>query len=52
VPKSPHIMLLPFSNPPPHRNIAIFWRKSSVRGGFLHDLGQQIAKLPKSLFEM
>lgn len=52
VPKSPHIMLLSFSNPPPHRNIAVFWRKSSVRGTFLRDLGQQIAKLPKSLFEM
>ena len=52
VPKSPYIRLLPFRNPAPTRRIALFWRKSSVRGAFLRDLGQQIAKLPKSLFEM
>ena len=52
VPKSPYIRLLPFRNPAPTRGIALYWRKSSVRGAFLHDLGQQIAKLPKSLFEM
>jgi len=52
VPKSPYIRLLPFRNPAPTRGISLYWRKSSVRGAFLHDLGQQIAKLPKSLFEM
>ena len=52
VPKSPYIRLLPFRNPAPTRRIALFWRKSSVRGAFLRDLGQQFAKLPKSLFEM
>jgi LysR family hydrogen peroxide-inducible transcriptional activator len=52
VPKSPYIRLLPFRNPAPTRGIALYWRKSSVRGAFLQDLGQQIAKLPKSLFEM
>jgi LysR family hydrogen peroxide-inducible transcriptional activator len=52
VPKSPYIRLLPFRNPAPTRRIALFWRKSSVRGAFLRDLGQQIARLPKSLFEM
>jgi LysR family hydrogen peroxide-inducible transcriptional activator len=52
VPKSTAIKILPFNNPPPHRSIALFWRKSSVRGKFLHDLGLQIASLPKSLFEM
>ena len=52
VPKSPYIRLLPFRNPAPTRGIALYWRKSSVRGAFLHDLGRQIAKLPKSLFEM
>jgi LysR family hydrogen peroxide-inducible transcriptional activator len=52
VPKSPYIRLLPFRNAAPTRSIALYWRKSSVRGAFLRDLGQQIAKLPKSLFEM
>jgi LysR family hydrogen peroxide-inducible transcriptional activator len=52
VPKSPYIRLLPFRNPAPTRGIALYWRKSSVRGAFLQDLGRQIAKLPKSLFEM
>ena len=52
VPKSPHIRLLPFKNPAPTRRIALYWRKSSVRGAFLRDIGKQIGKLPKSLFEI
>lgn len=52
VPVSPHIRLLPFKHPAPTRRIALYWRKSSVRGGFLRDIGVQIASLPKSLFEI
>lgn len=52
VPESPHIRLRPFRDPAPTRRIALYWRKSSVRAGFLGDLGRQIAKLPKSLFEL
>lgn len=52
VPVSPHIRLLPFKAPVPTRRIALYWRKSSVRGGFLRDIGRQIAELPKSLFEL
>ena len=52
VPESTHIRLMPFRNPAPTRRIALYWRKSSVRTGFLAELGQQIAKLPKSLFEL
>jgi hypothetical protein len=29
----------------------MYWRKSSVRQDFLHDIAVQIQKLPKSLFE-
>ena len=52
VPDSPHIRLMPFRDPAPTRRIALYWRKSSVRAGFLGDLGQQIAQLPKSLFTL
>lgn len=52
VPDSPHIRLMPFRDPAPTRRIALYWRKSSVRSGFLGDLGQQIAQLPKSLFAL
>lgn len=52
VPRSPYIRLVPFKNPVPTRNISLYWRKSSMRNHFLHELGSQIAKLPKSLFDM
>jgi LysR family hydrogen peroxide-inducible transcriptional activator len=52
VPISPYIRLVPFKNPVPTRNISLYWRKSSMRNTFLHELGLQIAKLPKGLFEM
>jgi LysR family hydrogen peroxide-inducible transcriptional activator len=52
VPSSPYIRLVPFKNPAPTRSIALYWRKSSMRNTFLHELGLEIAKLPKSLFEM
>lgn len=52
VPSSPYIRLVPFKNPAPTRRIALYWRKSSMRNTFLYELGLQISKLPKSLFEM
>lgn len=52
VPESPHIRLMPFRDPAPTRRISLYWRKSSVRAGFLTAIGEQIADLPKSLFEM
>lgn len=52
VPKSPHIRLMPFTNPAPTRQIGMYWRKSSVRKRFMLDIAAQIQKLPKSLFDM
>lgn len=52
VPESPYIRLVPFREPPPTRRITLYWRKSSVRAHFLADIGRQISKLPKSLFEL
>lgn len=52
VPPSPDIALLPFEGDPPHRRIAMVWRKSSATGAFLMQLAEQFRSLPPELLAM
>lgn len=49
VPVSDDIRLLRFKAPPPSRQIAMFWRKSSVHRSFLPSLAALFADLPPAL---
>jgi LysR family hydrogen peroxide-inducible transcriptional activator len=49
VPPSPDIHLLPFAAPPPSRDIAMVWRRSSAMGDFLQQLATQFQALPDAL---
>ena len=40
--QSPNIRLVPFRDPPPSRQIALVWRKSSALDGFLQQLAEVI----------
>ena len=51
VPPSPDIRLLPFEGQPPHRRIAMLWRRSSAMHGFLTQLAAEFRKLPHRLLE-
>ena len=51
VPPSPDIHLLPFEGEPPHRRIAMLWRRSSAMHGFLMQLADEFRKLPHRLLE-
>lgn len=51
VPPSPDIHLLPFEGQPPHRRIAMLWRRSSAMHGFLMQLADEFRKLPHRLLE-
>ncbi|HEY4555854.1 MAG TPA: LysR substrate-binding domain-containing protein [Lysobacter sp.] len=51
VPVSPEIALLPFEGDPPHRRIAMVWRRSSAMGAFLHELAREFAALPDGLLD-
>ena len=46
--QSPNIRLVPFRDPPPSRQIALVWRKSSALDGFLHTLGDAIGALARA----
>ena len=51
--QSPNIRLLPFRDPPPSRQIALVWRKSSATDEFLRRLAEAIgtwvrAQLPQT----
>jgi len=53
IPTSPNIRLLPFRDPPPSRQIALVWRKSSAMDAFLQRLADAIgtwvrAQLPQT----
>lgn len=43
------IKLIPFSDPPPHRRIAMVWRRTSALGTFLHQLVPLVKGVHKSL---
>ena len=49
VPSSPDIHLLRFRGQPPHRQIAMVWRRSSAMGDFLMQLAGEFRKLPEQL---
>ena len=51
IPASRDIALLPFRAPPPHRRIAMVWRRSSAMGDFLAELAGLFASLPAELLE-
>ncbi len=48
VPTSDQIRLLRFADKPPHRKIALFWRRSSVFGAFLERLAKEFANVSRS----
>ncbi|GAB3335847.1 DNA-binding transcriptional regulator OxyR [Marilutibacter aestuarii] len=49
IPPSPGIHLLSFDGEPPHRRIAMVWRKSSAMDAFLRKLAREFAQLPPDL---
>ena len=51
IPASHDIVLLPFRAPPPHRRIAMVWRRSCAMGDFLAELARLFARLPGELLD-
>ena len=51
VPVSPDIALLPFRGQPPHRQIAMVWRKSSAMDAFLRQLAGAFREIPAELLQ-
>lgn len=51
VPPQPNLRLLPFAPPAPQRRVALFWRKSSARAGFLRGFASVLARLPRNLLD-
>lgn len=51
IPASHDIALVPFRAPPPHRRIAMVWRRSSAMSGFLQELSHLFTQLPAPLLE-
>lgn len=51
VPLSPDIRLVPFRGEPPHRRIAMVWRRSSAMAGFLEQLAARFRALPDELLK-
>lgn len=47
LPTTSGIRLIPFRSPPPHRRIAMTWRRSSAMHDFLHKLAGVFAQAPK-----
>jgi LysR family hydrogen peroxide-inducible transcriptional activator len=48
-PDNPGISLVPFADPPPHRRIAIVWRRTSALNAFLYQLAPLLKALPKGV---
>jgi LysR family transcriptional regulator, hydrogen peroxide-inducible genes activator len=48
-PVSSAVVLIPFFDPPPHRRIAMVWRRTSALTAFLHQLVPLVKSIPKSL---
>ena len=51
VPVSPDIALLPFNGQPPHRRIAMVWRRSSAMDAFLQQLADVFRQVPAELLQ-
>ncbi len=47
-PNSEAVVLVPFSEPVPHRRIAMVWRRSSALAAFLHGMVPLVKGVPKS----
>ncbi len=45
---SANVQIVRFSGTPPHRQVALFWRRSSALGPFLERLGRELAAVPKT----
>ncbi len=45
---SDNVQIVRFSGEPPHRQVALFWRRSSALGPFLERLGRELAAVPKT----
>lgn len=52
VPPSPDIALIPFEGDPPHRRIAMVWRRSAASGAFFSALAEQFRRLPTGLLDV
>lgn len=46
-PPTPNVSLVPFSAPPPHRRIAMVWRRTSALTAFLYQMVPSFKTLPK-----
>lgn len=51
VPPSKDVSLLSFHGDPPHRRIAMVWRKTSAMDAFLQQLAAEFRKLPAALLQ-
>ena len=49
VPASPDLALVRFESPPPYRDIAVFWRRTSVYGDLLPELAEVLREAPLPL---
>lgn len=49
VPRSDDVVLIPFKDAPPHRQLAMVWRKSAAQNGFLKNLADVFRQLPPEL---
>ncbi len=50
-PATPNIKLIPFSDPVPHRRIAMVWRRTSALTAFLHQLAPLFRQIPPALLK-
>ncbi|MEP7154953.1 MAG: LysR substrate-binding domain-containing protein [Betaproteobacteria bacterium] len=50
-PASPNVRLIPFTEPAPHRRIAMIWRRTSALTAFLHQLVPLVRKFPPALLK-
>lgn len=48
-PSSPNVALVPFTEPAPHRRIAMLWRRTSALTAFLHQLAPLFRRVPANL---
>ncbi len=51
VPVSRDLRLVPFRVDPPHRQLAMLWRRSSAMSGFLEQLAREFRRLPPELLQ-
>lgn len=52
VPPSPDLRLVPFQGEPPHRRVALAWRRSSAIDDLLREVAAEIRKIPGALLRL